>query len=33
MKVKRAEALESDNVKMSVIYRRRISKLKKKSRR
>jgi len=33
LKAKRETALESDNVKMSVIYRRRISKLKKKSRR
>jgi hypothetical protein len=33
LKAKREEALGSDNVKMSMIYRRRISKLKKKSRR
>jgi len=33
LKAKREEALGSDNVKMSKIYRHRISKLKKKSRR
>lgn len=33
MKAKREEALEADNEKMSVLYRRRIAKLKKKTRR
>jgi hypothetical protein len=32
MKAKREAALESDNVKMSMVYRHRISKLKKKTR-
>jgi len=33
VKAKRATALEADNAKMALIYRRRISKLKKKTRR
>lgn len=33
LKAKREAALESDNIKMSAIYRQRISKLKKKTRR